>query len=82
MENIDQDTTTILIVDDNAANRLLLSSQLEMEGYSIIQAVNGVEGIEVAEAELPDLILLDLNLPKRDGREVLKEIKMVFCEGL
>ncbi len=68
-------SSVILIVDDNAANRLLLSSQLEMEGYQIAQAVDGAEGIAKAEEIQPDLILLDVMMPKKNGFEVCEYLK-------
>jgi PAS domain S-box-containing protein len=67
--------STVLIVDDNAENRLLLSSQLRMEGYDIIQASGGVEGLEMARAHDPDIILLDVMMPDMNGFEVCKELK-------
>lgn len=65
----------VLIVDDMAENRLLLSSQLGMEGYRIIQASGGIEGIEMAQAHNPDIILLDVMMPDINGFEVCKQLK-------
>ncbi|MCA9932757.1 MAG: response regulator [Anaerolineales bacterium] len=67
--------STVLIVDDNAENRLLLSSQLSMEGYKIIQARGGVEGIDMARQHNPDIILLDVMMPDMNGFEVCKQLK-------
>ena len=75
MSEADDRKLTILIVDDNVANRLLLSSQLEMEGYHIEQAVDGEDGISKAEAIHPDLILLDVMMPKKNGFEVCEYLK-------
>jgi DNA-binding response OmpR family regulator/class 3 adenylate cyclase len=65
----------VLIVDDNAENRLLLSSQLRMEGYTILQASGGMEGLEMTRAHDPDIILLDVMMPDMNGFEVCKKIK-------
>lgn len=73
----DQETTpsTVLIIDDNAENRLLLSSQLRMEGYRILQANGGYAGIELAQLHDPDIILLDVMMPDINGFEVCEELK-------
>jgi PAS domain S-box-containing protein len=65
----------ILIVDDSTDNRLLLSSQLRMHGYEILEAEDGLEGIEITKKELPDLILLDVMMPKMSGFEVCSHLK-------
>jgi PAS domain S-box-containing protein len=67
--------STVLIVDDNAENRLLLSSQLRMENYNILQAGGGVEGLQMAQDHDPDIILLDVMMPDMNGFEVCKKIK-------
>jgi PAS domain S-box-containing protein len=67
--------TTILIIDDSAENRLLLSSQLGMEGYDVLQAEGGPEGIAAAEGQHPDLILLDVMMPEMNGFEVCRHLK-------
>ena len=66
---------TILIVDDNADNRLLLSSQLALSGYEVIETSNPAEGLTLAEQHLPKLILLDVMMPVMDGFEVCRQIK-------
>ena len=73
----DQETppSTVLIIDDNAENRLLLSSQLRMEGYRILQANGGYAGIELAQLHDPDIILLDVMMPDINGFEVCEELK-------
>jgi len=68
-------SSTVLIVDDNAENRLLLSSQLRMEGHTILQASGGVEGLQMAQAHDPDIILLDVMMPDMNGFEVCKLLK-------
>jgi len=65
----------ILIVDDEAAIRRLLKVSLKSQGYAIVEASNGKEGIEQAAMSHPDLIILDLGLPDLDGLKVLKSIR-------
>lgn len=65
----------VLIIDDSTDNRLLLASQLRMHGYEILQADDGQEGIEIAERELPDLILLDVMMPRVSGFDVCEHLK-------
>lgn len=65
----------ILIVDDDANNRNILRIRLEALGITVIEAVNGQEGLEKAEAEKPDLIILDVSMPQIDGWEVCKRLK-------
>jgi len=65
----------ILIADDLPDNLKLLSRYLENEGYAYIQAKDGEETLEKVRSELPDLVLLDVNMPKKDGFAVLEEIR-------
>jgi len=65
----------ILVVDDNVVNRKLLFSILKKEGYELLEASDGEEAIEVAVQGQPDLILLDIMMPKKDGYEVCRELK-------
>jgi adenylate cyclase len=65
----------ILIVDDNETNRDILMTRLGTHGYDLIQAADGEEAIEVAHKTLPDLILLDVMMPKLDGIEATKRLK-------
>jgi two-component system cell cycle response regulator len=57
----------ILVVDDIEANRRLLQAKLEAQYYTVIQAENGPQALEVASKELPDIILLDVMMPGMDG---------------
>ncbi len=66
---------TILIVDDNDINRMLLSRMLEKRGFSLLEASNGKEAIELAVRERPDLILLDIMMPEIDGYEVCSRLR-------
>src|SRR5437588_4917127 len=65
----------ILYIEDNRENRMLVRAILEAEGYSIVDAEDGLAGIEAAIREEPSLILLDVNLPAVDGYEVVSIIK-------
>lgn len=65
----------ILVVDDILPNVKLLEAKLMSEYYSVLTAYNGFEAIEVARAEQPDLILLDVMMPKMDGFEACKRLK-------
>ena len=65
----------ILVVEDNQDNREMVVKVLKFNGYQVIEAVNGEEGIEKAKTEAPALILLDIYLPKMDGYEVAKRLK-------
>lgn len=65
----------VLIVEDTEVNRLVLSSRLEKLGYDVAVAVDGGEGLAKAQAELPDIILLDMYLPVMDGGEVIQTLK-------
>jgi len=66
---------TILIADDQPDNLMLLSRYLEKEGYSYIKAKDGLETLEKTRNYMPDLILLDINMPFKDGFAVLEEIR-------
>ena len=68
-------TRRILLVEDNEANRDMLSRRLLRRGYEILIAVDGREGIEMAAKEHPDLILMDMHLPVMDGWEATRQIK-------
>jgi class 3 adenylate cyclase/CheY-like chemotaxis protein len=65
----------ILIAEDNEANRDILARRLEANGYAIIAAADGEEALASARAARPDLILLDIMMPKVDGLEVCRQLK-------
>ncbi len=65
----------ILLIEDNEQNQEALSRRLQRRGYDVIIAPDGKQGIAMAQSELPDLILMDLNLPDVDGWEATREIK-------
>jgi len=65
----------ILVIEDHEENRRLLRDLLTSFGYELIEAVTGEEGLTAAEAERPDLILMDIQLPGMDGYETTRRIK-------
>lgn len=65
----------ILVVEDNLMNLELVVDLLEARGYEVIQALNGKEALEAANRELPDLILMDIQLPEMDGLEATRLLK-------
>lgn len=65
----------ILYIEDNADNRTLVKRVLEAAGYSVIEAADSLTGLEQARAEVPDLILMDINLPGVDGYATTAHIK-------
>ena len=65
----------ILYIEDNPDNMMLVKRALEARGYKLLQAMNGFDGVSVAENEEVDLILLDINLPDIDGYEVARKIR-------
>lgn len=67
--------TKILFIEDEEALQKSLNKMLELEGFQVSSAYDGQAGLETAQKESPDLILLDLILPKIDGFEVLKRLK-------
>jgi len=66
---------SILIVEDNPLNRDMLSRRLERRGFKVLIAVDGQQGVDVATANLPDLILMDMSLPVIDGWKATQLIK-------
>lgn len=65
----------ILLVEDNEMNRDMLSRRLQRKGYAVVMAHDGEQGLELARSENPDLILMDISLPKMDGWQVTKFLK-------
>jgi two-component system, cell cycle response regulator DivK len=65
----------VLIVEDHEVNRALLKSILQMRGYHALMAENAEECMKVAHSEKPDLILMDIGLPDKDGFTVTRELK-------
>ncbi|MBR2289814.1 MAG: response regulator transcription factor [Clostridia bacterium] len=72
---MDKDRKTILVVDDEKNIRDLLVFNLQNEGYNTLEAEDGLQAVDVALKENPDLILLDVMLPKLDGKSVCKKLR-------
>ena len=70
----------ILVLEDNEANMYLITFILKNKAYDVIEARSGEEGVEMAEKEKPDLIIMDIQLPGANGLEITKEIKRVYNE--
>lgn len=68
---------TILYIEDNSDNRMLVRRVLEAEGYRVVEAEDGIEGIDLLSSTTPDLVLMDINLPELDGYEVTRRLKQV-----
>ena len=66
---------TILLIEDDASIRRVATLRLEREGYRVVTALDGNEGLALAKAQRPQLILLDLMMPAMDGREVFRRLK-------
>ena len=67
--------TKILLVEDNEMNRDMLSRRLQKQGYEVVMAIDGEEGVATAQAEAPALILMDMSLPGIDGWEATRRLK-------
>lgn len=71
----------ILVVEDNEMNRDMLSRRLARKGYTVVIARDGEEGLAVARSESPDLIIMDLSLPRIDGWEATRQLKADEATG-
>ena len=65
----------ILLVEDNEMNRDMLSRRLAKRGYEVALALDGLQGIEMARRDAPDLIIMDMSLPGVDGWEITRRIR-------
>ncbi len=65
---------TILVVEDDKNQRLLYEQELKLEGYGVVTAIDGKEALEKVKEQQPDLIIMDINMPKMDGIETMGRI--------
>ncbi len=66
--------TTILLVEDDKNQRLLYEQELRHEGYEVVTTSNGKEALEKVQEQLPDIIIMDINMPKMDGIETMGRV--------
>lgn len=67
--------TRVLIIEDEPALRDIYATKLRMEGFDVLEAADGIEGLDMAAHDAPEVILLDVILPIKNGFEVLKDLK-------
>jgi two-component system, cell cycle response regulator DivK len=65
----------ILVVEDNEMNMDMLTRRLQRNGFDVVMAINGAQGVELAMSERPDLIIMDMSLPVLDGWQATRQIK-------
>ena len=68
-------TRRILVVEDNEANRDMLVRRLERRGFEVLVSLDGLQALEMAPAVRPDLVIMDMSLPKLDGYEATRRLK-------
>jgi two-component system, chemotaxis family, chemotaxis protein CheY len=66
---------TVLTVDDSRTMRDMLMMSLSEQGYRVVQAVDGVHGLEVLQGEMPDVIITDINMPRMDGFGFIENVR-------
>ena len=66
--------TTILLVEDDKNQRLLYERELKQEGYEILAAIDGKDALEKVQEQLPDVVVMDINMPRMDGIEAMGRI--------
>ena len=66
---------TILVIDDDSNNRLLLKSILSYDQHTVLEAANGAEGLDHVAQHLPDLVIVDLNMPEVDGVTFVRTVR-------
>ena len=67
--------TTVAIIDDDNSVRKSVALNLEQEGFKVLEAEDGVKGISLVEEKKPDVIILDIKMPRKDGFQVCKELR-------
>ena len=73
----DMSAPRVLYVEDNADNLLLVNRVLTVEGFEVLEAEDAITGIEIAQREKPDLILMDLQLPEMDGLTATRHLREI-----
>ena len=68
---------TILLAEDHADSREMLAVMLEMDGYRVVRAQDGVEALDLARSDAPDLIITDVNMPRMNGIDLIRAIRGV-----
>jgi two-component system cell cycle response regulator DivK len=71
----------VLYIEDNQTNRLLVLRVLTAEGHTVLEAGNGLQGLDIAQRERPDLILVDISMPDLDGYEVAARLRALGEPG-
>ncbi len=74
-KDLEKNKTTILLVEDDPFLLSMYSTKFEIENFLVVTADDGEKGVELARSDLPDIILLDIMLPKMNGFEVLENLK-------
>lgn len=74
-------TRTVLLIEDNEQNRYLTTFLLEHHGYAVVAAIDGPSGIALARTLVPDVVLLDIQLPTMDGYAVARELRAIAGLG-
>jgi|SRR4051812_47272630 len=72
---------TILLAEDHADSREMLAVMLEMDGYRVVRAQDGLEALDLAQNDVPDLIITDVNMPRMNGIDLIRAIRSA-AEGL
>lgn len=78
MESVDDPASTaqtLLLVEDNEDNRIIYCTVLRHLGYNVLEAQDGVQAVELARSALPDLILMDISIPRMDGWEATRVLR-------
>ena len=68
---------TILLAEDHADSREMLAVMLEMDGYRVVRAQDGIEALDLARSDTPDLIITDVNMPRMNGIDLIRAIRSV-----
>lgn len=73
-------SATLLIIDDDEVVRESLAAYLEDSNFKVLQALNGLQGLQIFESEQPDLVICDLRMPQIDGLELIRRIRQTASE--